>query len=121
MKKGLILEGGAMRGLFTAGVMDVLMQDGVRFDGAIGVAAGAGRGALEVDEPAVAPADGLQEPGEVACGPVCHGAQCAPPVGAGVRVASGRCLGECPRRGRPHFAPPALDRRVRTLGRAFEG
>ena len=41
MKKGLILEGGAMRGLFTAGVMDVLMQDGVRFDGAIGVSAGA--------------------------------------------------------------------------------
>ena len=30
MKAGLILEGGAMRGLFTAGVMDVLMQDGVR-------------------------------------------------------------------------------------------
>ena len=47
-----------------------------------------GRGALEVDEPAVAPADGLQEPGEVACGPVCHGAQSAPPVDGGVRGAS---------------------------------
>ena len=44
MKKGLILEGGAMRGLFTAGVMDVLMQGGVRFDGAIGVSAGAAFG-----------------------------------------------------------------------------
>ena len=26
MKKGLVLEGGAMRGLFTAGVLDVLME-----------------------------------------------------------------------------------------------
>ncbi len=26
MKKGLVLEGGAMRGLFSAGVMDVLME-----------------------------------------------------------------------------------------------
>ena len=54
---------------------------GVRPLGPVGVAAWAGRGALEVDEPAVASADGLQEPGEVASGPVCHGAQCAPPVG----------------------------------------
>lgn len=38
---GLILEGGAMRGLFTAGVLDVFMENGVRFDGAIGVSAGA--------------------------------------------------------------------------------
>ena len=41
VKKGLILEGGAMRGLFTCGVMDVLMERGVRFDGAAGVSAGA--------------------------------------------------------------------------------
>ena len=41
MKKGLILEGGAMRGLFTAGVLDVLMENGVTFDGAVGVSAGA--------------------------------------------------------------------------------
>ena len=61
---------------------------GVRPLGPVGVAARAGRGALEVDEPAVAPADGLQEPGEVACGPVCHGAQCAPPVDEGVRGVS---------------------------------
>ena len=44
MKKGLILEGGAMRGLFTAGVLDVLMEKGVTFDGAVGVSAGAAFG-----------------------------------------------------------------------------
>ena len=43
-KKGLILEGGAMRGMFTAGVMDVLMEHGILFDGAIGVSAGAAFG-----------------------------------------------------------------------------
>ena len=41
MKTGLILEGGGMRGLFTAGVIDVLMENGVIFDGLIGVSAGA--------------------------------------------------------------------------------
>ena len=41
MKTGLILEGGAMRGMFTAGVMDVLMEAGAAFDGVIGVSAGA--------------------------------------------------------------------------------
>ena len=44
MKKGLILEGGAMRGLFTAGVIDVMMENGVVFDGAVGVSAGAAFG-----------------------------------------------------------------------------
>ncbi|MDD7739020.1 MAG: patatin family protein [Fusicatenibacter sp.] len=44
MKKGLILEGGAMRGLFSAGVMDVLMENKVSFDGAVGVSAGAAFG-----------------------------------------------------------------------------
>lgn len=34
MRTGLVLEGGAMRGLFTAGVMDVLMENGIEFDGA---------------------------------------------------------------------------------------
>ena len=29
---GLVLEGGAMRGMFSAGVMDVLMEHGVEFD-----------------------------------------------------------------------------------------
>ena len=41
MKTGLVLEGGAMRGMFTAGVLDVLMENGVRFDSLIGVSAGA--------------------------------------------------------------------------------
>ncbi len=41
MKTGLILEGGAMRGMFTAGVTDVLMEHDVAFDGAVGVSAGA--------------------------------------------------------------------------------
>lgn len=41
MKKGLILEGGAMRGMFTAGVLDVMMENGIVFDGAVGVSAGA--------------------------------------------------------------------------------
>ncbi len=41
MKKGLVLEGGAMRGMYTAGVIDVLMENGIEFDGAVGVSAGA--------------------------------------------------------------------------------
>jgi len=44
MKKGLILEGGAMRGMFTAGVIDVMMENGIEFDGAVGVSAGAAFG-----------------------------------------------------------------------------
>ena len=41
IRTGLVLEGGAMRGLFTAGVLDVIMENGLRFDGVIGVSAGA--------------------------------------------------------------------------------
>lgn len=41
MKTGLVLEGGGMRGLFTAGILDVWMENGVEFDGIIGVSAGA--------------------------------------------------------------------------------
>ena len=44
MKKGLVLEGGGIRGIFSAGVMDVLMEEGIVFDGAIGVSAGAAFG-----------------------------------------------------------------------------
>lgn len=44
MKKGLVLEGGAMRGLFTAGVLDVLMEHEIWPDGVIGVSAGAAFG-----------------------------------------------------------------------------
>ena len=44
MKKGLILEGGAMRGLFTAGIIDVMMEHDVWPDGLVGVSAGAAFG-----------------------------------------------------------------------------
>ena len=44
MKRGLVLEGGAMRGLFTAGILDVMMEAGVEPDGIIGVSAGAAFG-----------------------------------------------------------------------------
>ena len=44
MKKGLVLEGGAMRGLYTAGIIDVMMEAGIRPDGVIGVSAGAAFG-----------------------------------------------------------------------------
>ena len=41
MKTGLVLEGGGMRGIYTAGVLDVFMENGITFDGVIGVSAGA--------------------------------------------------------------------------------
>lgn len=44
MKTGLVLEGGAMRGLFTAGVIDVMMENGIEYDAGIGVSAGAAFG-----------------------------------------------------------------------------
>ena len=44
MKTGLILEGGAMRGMFTAGVIDVMMENGIEPDGAVGVSADAAFG-----------------------------------------------------------------------------
>ena len=43
-KSGLILEGGGMRGVFTSGVLDCLMDKGIRFPYAIGVSAGACNG-----------------------------------------------------------------------------
>ncbi len=46
MKTGLVLEGGGMRGIYTAGVLDVMDESGLRacFDGVIGVSAGAVHG-----------------------------------------------------------------------------
>lgn len=41
MKVGLVLEGGAMRGMFTAGVLDVMLENNIEIDGIIGVSAGA--------------------------------------------------------------------------------
>lgn len=38
---GLVLEGGAMRGMFTAGVLDTLMENGITADLVVGVSAGA--------------------------------------------------------------------------------
>ena len=40
MKVGLVLEGGAMRGMYTAGVLDVFLDNEMKFDGIIGVSAG---------------------------------------------------------------------------------
>lgn len=40
MKTGLILEGGAMRGMFTAGVLDYWMEKEISVDGIIGVSSG---------------------------------------------------------------------------------
>ena len=40
-KTALVLEGGAMRGMYTAGVLDVFMRNNINFDAIIGVSAGA--------------------------------------------------------------------------------
>lgn len=41
MKSGLVLEGGAKRGIYTAGVLDVLLEHNIITNGVIGVSAGA--------------------------------------------------------------------------------
>ena len=41
---GLVLEGGGMRGVFTCGVLDYLMDRNIRFPYTIGVSAGACNG-----------------------------------------------------------------------------
>ncbi len=43
-KIGLVLEGGAMRGMYTAGVIDVMLEQGIDVDRIIGVSAGAAFG-----------------------------------------------------------------------------
>ena len=40
-KTGLVLEGGGMRGVFTAGVLDFFLEKGLTFDNIYGVSAGA--------------------------------------------------------------------------------
>ncbi|MBR6758387.1 MAG: patatin family protein [Bacteroidaceae bacterium] len=47
---GLILEGGGMRGVFTCGVLDNLMERGIRFPYTIGVSAGACNGLSYMSE-----------------------------------------------------------------------
>lgn len=44
MSNALILEGGGMRGIFAAGVIDYLLDQKIRFDNVIGVSAGACHG-----------------------------------------------------------------------------
>ena len=41
MNTGLVLEGGGVRGIYTAGVLDVFLENDISFDGVIGVSAGA--------------------------------------------------------------------------------
>lgn len=41
IKVGMVLEGGSMRGMYTAGVLDVFMDEDIHVDGIIGVSAGA--------------------------------------------------------------------------------
>ena len=41
MKTGLVLEGGAMRGMYTAGVLDTFLDENIGFDCIVGVSAGA--------------------------------------------------------------------------------
>ena len=42
MKKiGMVLEGGSMRGMFTAGVLDVMLDNNIEVDGIVGTSAGA--------------------------------------------------------------------------------
>lgn len=41
MKTGLVLEGGAMRGMYTAGVLDTFLDKNISFDCIVGVSAGA--------------------------------------------------------------------------------
>lgn len=48
MKTGLVLEGGAMRGIYTAGVLDILMEKDILVDGVMGVSAGSVHGASYV-------------------------------------------------------------------------
>lgn len=45
---GLVLEGGALRGVFTCGVLDWMMDNGIRFPYVVGVSAGACNGASYV-------------------------------------------------------------------------
>ncbi|WP_193441428.1 patatin-like phospholipase family protein, partial [Streptococcus suis] len=41
MKVGLVLEGGGMRGLYTAGVLDAFLDADIHVDGVVSVSAGA--------------------------------------------------------------------------------
>ena len=51
MKTGLVLEGGGFRGIYTAGVLDVFLENGISFDGVIGVSAGTAHGCSFLSSP----------------------------------------------------------------------
>ncbi len=40
MRVGMVLEGGGMRGMYTAGVLDAMMENEIQIDGIVGVSAG---------------------------------------------------------------------------------
>ena len=44
LQTGLVLEGGGMRGVFTAGVLDYMLDNSITFPYGIGVSAGACHG-----------------------------------------------------------------------------
>ena len=50
IKTGIVVEGGAMRGIYGAGVLDVLLEKNIHADGLIGVSAGAIHGCSFVSE-----------------------------------------------------------------------
>ena len=50
MKSGLVLEGGAHRAIYTAGVLHTLLENVISFDGVIGVSAGAIHGCAFVSK-----------------------------------------------------------------------
>ena len=41
MSVGLVLEGGGMRGLYTAGVLDTFLEAAIKVDGVVSLSAGA--------------------------------------------------------------------------------
>ena len=43
-EKGLVLEGGGFRGMYTCGVIDVFMENHIDFNQVVGVSAGAAFG-----------------------------------------------------------------------------
>ena len=44
IKTGLVLEGGGLRGMYTAGVLDAFLERGIYFNYGVGVSAGAAYG-----------------------------------------------------------------------------
>lgn len=50
MKIGLVVEGGAMRAVYNAGVLDVFLENNIFFDYLIGVSAGAGNSASYISK-----------------------------------------------------------------------